>query len=51
MLGTTETPRRDVTLANGIALLGKIKNQLPDTSHRQLAQITGMPKSTIASVV
>jgi hypothetical protein len=44
-------PRRDVTLADKIALLEKIKNQPPDTGHRQLAEITGLSKSAIACVM
>jgi DNA-binding IclR family transcriptional regulator len=38
--------RRDLTLADKIALLEQIKNQLPNTSHHQLAEKTGVPKST-----
>jgi hypothetical protein len=37
-------PRRDVTLTDKTALLGRIKNQPPNTSHRQLAEITGVLK-------
>jgi hypothetical protein len=40
----TEMSSRDVTLADKIALLGRIKNRPPDTSYRQLAEITGVPK-------
>jgi hypothetical protein len=43
----TEMPKRDVTLTDKTALLDKIKNQLPSTSQRQLAEITRVPKSTI----
>jgi hypothetical protein len=42
--------RRDVTLADKISLSEKIKNQAPNSSHRQLAKITGVPKSAITSV-
>jgi hypothetical protein len=31
--------------------LKKNKNQQPKTSHRQLAEITGVPKSTIVCVI
>jgi hypothetical protein len=34
-----------------MALHEQIKTQPPNTSHRQLAEITGVPKSTIARVV
>jgi hypothetical protein len=47
----TEIPWRDVTLADKIALLEEIKIQLPNTSHHQLAEITGVLKATIACVV
>jgi hypothetical protein len=39
--------RRGVTLTDKIALLVKIKNQPTNTSQCQLAEITGVPKSTI----
>jgi plasmid maintenance system antidote protein VapI len=44
-------PRGDLTLTDKIALFGQVKNQPPNTSHRQLAEITGVPKSTIARVI
>jgi hypothetical protein len=40
-------PRRNVTVGDKIALLEKIKNQPPNTSHGQLAQLNGVPKSTL----
>ena len=43
--------RNDLTLSNKIALLNKIKNQPPNTSYRRLAEITGVPKSTISRVL
>jgi hypothetical protein len=43
-------PRRDVTLADIIALLEKIKNQPPNTNHRQLAEVSGVLKPAIACV-
>jgi hypothetical protein len=43
-------PRRDVTLAEKIALLEKITNEPSNTSHCQLAEITGVSKSAIARV-
>jgi hypothetical protein len=39
------------TLADRIALLEKIKNQPPNTSYHELAEISGVPKSTIACVI
>jgi hypothetical protein len=43
-------PRRDLTLTDKIALFEKIKNQ-PLNTHHQLAERTGVPKSTIAHVI
>jgi hypothetical protein len=43
--------RRDVTLAVKIALHERIKNQPPNTSHHQLVEITGVPKSTVAHII
>jgi hypothetical protein len=44
-------PRRDVTLTDKIVLLEQIKNRNPNTSYCQLAEITAVPKSTIAHVI
>ncbi|KII69397.1 Tigger transposable element-derived protein 4 [Thelohanellus kitauei] len=41
-------PRNDITLSSKIALLDKIKSQPLNTSYRRLAEITGVPKSTIS---
>jgi hypothetical protein len=35
-------PRKDLSLAEKIALLGQIKDHSPSTSHRRLAEITGV---------
>jgi hypothetical protein len=43
--------RRDVTFADKISLLEQIKNQTSNTRHRQLAEITVVPKNTIVRVV
>jgi hypothetical protein len=43
-------PRRNVTFADKTVLLGNIKYHQPNTSHRQLAEITGVPKFIIASL-
>lgn len=43
--------RKDLSLAEKIALIEEIENQPANTSHRQLAQITGVPKSTIGRVL
>ena len=44
-------PRNDMTLSSKIALLDKIKSQPFNTSHRRLAEITGVPKSTISRLL
>jgi hypothetical protein len=53
ILVPAEMPRRDITLADSIALpeKKKIKNKPPRTSRRQLAEITEVPKYTIARIV
>ena len=38
-------PRKDLTIAEKIVLLRRIKEQPPNTSHRQLAEITGVPRT------
>lgn len=44
-------PRTDVTLADRITILVKFKNQLSNTSYRQLAEMAEMLKSTVARVI
>jgi hypothetical protein len=43
-------PRRDVTFADKIALLKESKVQPSNSKDRQLAEVSGVPKSTIARV-
>jgi hypothetical protein len=43
--------RRNLTLTDKIAVLEQIKNQPRNTSHHHLAEITGVPKSTIARII
>jgi hypothetical protein len=40
-----------LSLAEKIALVDQIKGHLPSTSHRRLAEITGVPKPTIARLI
>jgi hypothetical protein len=47
----TEMPMRDVTLSYEISLFEQIKNQPPNPSHHQLAEITGLLKVTIACIL
>ena len=44
-------PRKDLTIAEKIVLLRRIKKQPPNTSHRQLAEITGVPRTTPARIL
>jgi phospholipid N-methyltransferase len=44
----TGMPTKNVTVGDKIALLEKIKYQLPNTRHHQLVQKTAVPKSTTA---
>ena len=44
-------PRKDLSLANKIALLDKIKSQPINTSQRRLVEITGVPKTTIVRLL
>ena len=37
-------PRKDLTIDEKIVVLGKIREQSPNTSHRQLAKTTGVPR-------
>jgi hypothetical protein len=43
-------PRRDLTQAHKIALLEQTKDQLPNTSHGQLAERMGVLKPTTACI-
>ena len=44
MKSSAEMPQKDLTIAEKIFVLGKIREQPPNISHRQLAEITGVPK-------
>ncbi|KII71961.1 hypothetical protein RF11_08494 [Thelohanellus kitauei] len=44
-------PRNDLTLSSKISLLDKIKSQPLNKSYHRLAEITGVPKSTISRVL
>ena len=44
MKSSAEMPRKDLTIAEKIVVLRKIREQPPNISHRQLAEITGVPK-------
>jgi hypothetical protein len=44
-------PTRDLTLIDKTALVEQIKNQQLNTSHRRLAEVTGVLKSTTTRVI
>ena len=44
MKSSAEMPQTDLTIAEKIFALRKIREQPPNTSYRQLAEITGVPK-------
>ena len=44
MKSSAEMPQKDLTIAENIFVLGKIREQPPNTSHCQLAEIIGAPK-------
>lgn len=44
-------PRNELTLGDKIALIDQIKSYPPKTSTRQIALLTGVPKSTISRVI
>lgn len=44
-------PRKDLSISDKIAILELIKKQPTNTSQRRLAEITGVPKSTIARIL
>ena len=49
-----EVPSRDATkrtIAERVVVLRKIKEQPPNISHRQLAEITGVPRTTLAQIL
>ena len=39
-------PQKELTIAERVVVLRKIREQLPSISHRQLAEITGVPRTT-----
>ena len=45
-----EVPK-DLTIAERIVVLRKIREQPPNISHRQLAEITGVPRTTLARIL
>ena len=46
-----EMPQKDLAIAEKIVVLRKIRGQPPNISHRQLAEITGVPRTTLARIL
>ena len=46
MKSSAEMLQKDLTIAEKIFVLRKIREQPPNTSYRQLAEITGVPKDS-----
>ena len=46
-----EMPRKDLTIAERIVVLRKVREQPPNISHRKLAEITGVPRTTLARIL
>ena len=44
-------PQKELTIAERVVVLRKIREQPPDISHRQLAEITGVPRITLAQIL
>jgi hypothetical protein len=47
----TGISRGDLTITDEIALLEQIKNKPPNSSHRQLVEVIGVPKFAIVQVI
>ena len=46
-----EMPQKELTIAERVVVLRKIREQPPNISHRQLAEITGVPRTTLAQIL
>ena len=43
--------QKELTIAERVVVLKKIKEQPPNISHCQLAEITGAPRTTLAQIL
>ena len=50
MKSQAEMPQKELTIAERVVVLRKIREQPPNISHRQLAEITGVPRTTLAQI-
>ena len=46
MKSQAEMPQKELTIAERVVVLRKIRERPPNISHRQLAEITGVPRTT-----
>ena len=46
-----EMPQKELTIAERFVVLRKIREQPPNISHRQLAEITGVLRKTLAQIL
>ena len=46
-----EMPQKELTIGERVVVLREIREQPPNISHRQLAEITGVPRTTLAQIL
>ena len=46
-----EMLQKELTIAERAVVLRKIREQPPNISHRQLAEVTGVPRTTLAQIL
>ena len=46
-----EMSQKELTIAERVVVLRKIREQPPNDSHRQQAEITGVPRTTLAQIL
>ena len=51
MKSQAEMPQKELTIVERVVVLRKIREQPPNISHRQLAEITGVPRTTLAQIL
>ena len=44
-------PQKELTIAERVVVLAKIRKQPPNISHRLIAEITGVPKTTLVQIL
>ena len=43
--------QKELTIAERVVVLRKIREQPPNINHHQLAEITGVPRTTLAQIL